>query len=129
MLGTDLVGLGRLAMSAEPGAGGLVLLPYLDGERTPDLPDAIWTLGGLTRTNATPEDLARAAVEGMLCGLADGMDVLQAQGLQYRRSSNKWRSAPPAKLPGRCAHAMGGQIYRTGPVIPRWFVRWRFGRG
>ena len=85
MLGTDLVGLDRLAMSAQPGAGGLVLLPYLDGERTPDLPDATGTLGGLTRTNATPANLARAAVEGMLCGLADGMDALKGQGLQTRR--------------------------------------------
>jgi xylulokinase len=85
MLGTDLVGLDSLAMRAEPGAGGLVLLPYLDGERTPDLPDATGTLGGLTRANATPENLARAAVEGMLCGLADGMDALRAQGLKTRR--------------------------------------------
>jgi xylulokinase len=85
MLGTDLVGLDRLAMSADPGAGGLVLLPYLDGERTPDLPDATGTLGGLTRVNATPQNLARAAIEGMLCGLADGMDALRAQGLQTRR--------------------------------------------
>jgi len=86
MLGTDLVGLDRLAMSAEPGAGGLVLLPYLDGERTPDLPDATGTLGGLTRTNATPENLARSAVEGMLCGLADGMDALRAQGMETRQA-------------------------------------------
>jgi xylulokinase len=85
MLGTDLAGLDRLAMSAEPGAGGLALLPYLDGERTPDLPDATGTLGGLTRANATAQNLARAAVEGMLCGLADGMDALGAQGLQARR--------------------------------------------
>lgn len=85
MLGTDLDGLNRLAISAEPGAGGLVLLPYLDGERTPDLPCATATLGGLTRTNATPENLARAAVEGMLCGLADGIDALRSQGLQARR--------------------------------------------
>lgn len=85
MLGTDLVGLDRLAMRAEPGSGGLVLLPYLDGERTPDRPDASGTLGGLTRANATPENLARAAVEGMLCGLADGMDALRAYGLQARR--------------------------------------------
>jgi xylulokinase len=85
MLGTDLAGLDRLAMSAEPGAGGLVLLPYLDGERTPDLPEATGTLGGLTRANTTPQNLARAAVEGMLCGLADGMDALTAQGLKTRR--------------------------------------------
>jgi xylulokinase len=85
MLGTDLIGLDRLALSAEPGAGGLVLLPYLDGERTPDLPDATGTLGGLTRTNATPENLARSAVEGMLCGLADGMDALRAEGMETRQ--------------------------------------------
>ena len=85
MLGIDLDGLNRLAISAEPGAGGLVLLPYLDGERTPDLPHATGTLGGLTRTNATPGNLARAAVEGMLCGLADGIDALRSQGLQARR--------------------------------------------
>ena len=85
MIGTDLAGLDRLALSAKPGAGGLVLLPYLDGERTPDLPDATGTIGGLTRANATPQNLARAAVEGMICGLADGMDALRAQGLQTRR--------------------------------------------
>lgn len=85
MLGTDLAGLDRLAMNAEPGAGGLILLPYLDGERTPDLPNATGTLGGLTRANATPPNLARAAIEGMLCGLGDGLDALRAHGLQTRR--------------------------------------------
>ncbi len=85
LLGTDLAGLERLALAASPGAGGLSLLPYLDGERTPDLPTATGTLGGLTRGNATPENLARAAVEGMLCGLADGVDALEAQGVETRR--------------------------------------------
>ena len=85
MLGTDLAGLDELALSATAGAGGLALLPYLDGERTPDLPTATGTLGGLTRENATPANLARAAVEGMLCGLADGVDALVAQGLQTSR--------------------------------------------
>ena len=85
MLGTDLPGLDKLALGAEPGAGGLVLLPYLDGERTPNLPAATGTLGGLTRTNATPQNLARAAVEGMLCGLSDGMAALKSQGVQTRR--------------------------------------------
>ncbi|MBV9831695.1 MAG: xylulokinase [Marmoricola sp.] len=85
VLGTDLAGLDALACAATAGAGGLSLLPYLDGERTPDLPTATGTLGGITRTNATPENLARAAVEGMLCGLADGVDALLAQGLETRR--------------------------------------------
>jgi len=113
MLGTDLVGLDRLAISAGPGAGGLVLLPYLDGERTPDLPDATGTLGRITRTNATPENLARAAVEGMLCGLADGMDALRAQGLTTRR----------VLLIGGAAHSQAVQeiapsIFGTPVTVP-----------
>ncbi|HSK28233.1 MAG TPA: xylulokinase [Jiangellales bacterium] len=86
MLGTDLNGLDRLALAAEPGAGGLVLLPYLDGERTPDLPDATGSLHGMTRTTMTPENVARAAVEGMLCGLADGVQALRDQGVPVRRA-------------------------------------------
>jgi xylulokinase len=85
MLGTDLGGLEELALEGAPGAEGLVLLPYLDGERTPDLPYATGTLGGITRANATPANMARAAVEGMLCGLADGVDALAAVGMAVRR--------------------------------------------
>ncbi|MEO7061317.1 MAG: xylulokinase [Lapillicoccus sp.] len=85
MLGTDLDGLERLALAAAPGAGGLTLLPYLDGERTPDLPAARGTLGGMTRATMTPENLARAAVEGMLCGLADGLDALRDNGVPVDR--------------------------------------------
>ena len=81
LLGTDLAGLDALALQAPPGAGGLVLLPYLDGERTPDLPDATGTLTGLTRASMTPQCLARAAVEGMLCGLGDAVGALARQGV------------------------------------------------
>ena len=85
MLGVDLAELDRLALAAGPGAGGLTLLPYLDGERTPDLPDSTGTLSGLTRTNATPENLARAAVEGMLCNLVGGVDALRRHGVAVER--------------------------------------------
>ncbi|HZC27830.1 MAG TPA: xylulokinase [Actinopolymorphaceae bacterium] len=85
MLGADLARLDRLALAAKPGAGGLVLLPYLDGERTPNLPDAAGSLHNLRRAAMTPENLARAAVEGLLCGLADGLDALRAQGVVVRR--------------------------------------------
>jgi xylulokinase len=84
MLGVDLATLDRLAQST-PDSDGLVLLPYLDGERTPALPSATGLLHGLTRHNATPAHLARAAVEGMLCGLADGLDRLREEGIQVRR--------------------------------------------
>ena len=85
LLGVDLARLDELALS-RPDSGGLVLLPYLDGERTPDLPSARGLLHGLTRANATPAHLARAAVEGLLCGLADGVDALRAQGVRIDRA-------------------------------------------
>jgi xylulokinase len=85
MLGVDLDRLTALALSARPGAGGLTMLPYLAGERTPNRPDATGELHGLTGPNATAENLARAAVEGMLCGLADGLDAIRGAGLAVRR--------------------------------------------
>jgi xylulokinase len=85
LLGVDLDGLSRLALSAPPGAGGLVLVPYLEGERTPDRPDSTGALHGLTLTTAEPAQLARAAVEGLLCGLADGLDAVAAAGTPVRR--------------------------------------------
>jgi xylulokinase len=78
LLGTDLGGLSKLALSAEPGAGGITLLPYLDGERTPDRPGATGVLRGLTTRNATRENLARAAVEALLASLADAADRIAA---------------------------------------------------
>lgn len=85
LLGTDLDGLAALALDAVPGAEGLVMLPYLDGERTPNLPTARGSLHGMTRSNMTPGNVARAAVEGMLCGLADALDALARQTQPPRR--------------------------------------------
>jgi xylulokinase len=85
MLGVDLATLDRLALAADPGAGSLVFLPYLDGERTPELPTATGSLHGLTRAAMTPANLARAAVEGMVCGLADGLEALRATGVSVQR--------------------------------------------
>lgn len=85
LLGVDMTEFDRLAGTAEPGACGLTLLPYLDGERTPNLPDATGTLFGMRRDNMTSGNLARAAVEGMLCGLATGLDAVRAQGLDAQR--------------------------------------------
>ncbi len=79
MLGTDAAGLSGLALSASPGAGGLAFLPYLDGERTPNRPAANGVLRGLTTCNATPQNLARAAVEAVLCSLADAIDHVTAR--------------------------------------------------
>jgi xylulokinase len=85
ILSVDHDELSRLALSAPPGAEGLVLVPYLEGERTPNRPDATGALHGLRLANATPANIARAAVEGMLCGLADGVDELRRQGVAVER--------------------------------------------
>src|SRR5204862_5043101 len=85
LLGVDLAQLSELALSAPSGSDGLVLVPYLEGERTPNRPDSAGAVPGLTLRNTTPAHLARAAVEGLLCGLADGLDALVEQGAVVRR--------------------------------------------
>jgi xylulokinase len=85
MLGVGHERLSELALSAPAGAGGLTLVPYLEGERTPNRPHATGALHGLRLGNSTPACLARAAVEGLLCGLADGLDALVAEGVEVRR--------------------------------------------
>jgi len=75
LLGCSLAELDALAGSSPPGANGVVLLPYLDGERTPNRPAATGTFSGITSTTERA-DLARAAVEGLLCSLADAVAAL-----------------------------------------------------
>ncbi len=81
-LATDAVGLAALALAAPAGTGGEgpVLVPYFDGERTPNLPAATGLFAGL-RTTTGPEELARAAHDGVLCGLLDGVEALEAAGV------------------------------------------------
>ncbi|WP_240373162.1 xylulokinase [Brevibacterium zhoupengii] len=74
-----------LALASVPGANGLTLVPYFEGERTPNLPHATARLEGMTLANSTPENVARAFVEGMLCGLADGLDAVLRQGVKVQR--------------------------------------------
>jgi xylulokinase len=85
LLGVDHAELSRLALEAPPGADGLVLVPYLEGERTPDRPEATGSLHGLTLATARPPTLARAFVEGVFLGLADGLDAVVAQGVRPGR--------------------------------------------
>ena len=85
ILGVDQPGLSDLALSAPAGADGLVVLPYLEGERTPNLPDASGELHGLRLKTSTAAHLARAAFEGVLCGLADALDAVEARGVVIER--------------------------------------------
>ncbi|WP_334121035.1 xylulokinase [Glutamicibacter sp.] len=85
LLQVSLEELNDLALTAEPGSEGLTLLPYFDGERTPNLPDATGSLHGITRANYTAPNVARSAVEAVVCSLADGLRALEAQGVQAQR--------------------------------------------
>ncbi|MGO2745426.1 xylulokinase [Microbacterium sp.] len=86
LLDVSLDELSALALETEPGAGGLTLVPYFEGERTPNLPDATAELTGMTLSSTTRPNLARAAVEGMLRGLGGGMDALRALGIPLERA-------------------------------------------
>lgn len=79
LLGVSLDELSRLALSAAPGSEGLTFLPYLEGERTPPLPEARGELVGATLANLTPANVARATIEGVLWSLAYGVQVLRDQ--------------------------------------------------
>ncbi|WP_280315769.1 xylulokinase [Nocardia abscessus] len=85
LLGVGLPTLESLAAQAPPGADGLVLLPYLAGERTPNLPHATGSLHGLRPEAMRPATVARAAFEGVLCHLADALDHLTGTGVRPRR--------------------------------------------
>lgn len=109
-LGTDPAGLGELALAAARDPGTAVLVPYFDGERTPDLPHATGTFGGLTNST-TREQLALAAHDGVLCGLLDGADRLTdlgcvADGRVFLIGGGS-RSAAARQ---RCADLMGHEI-------------------
>jgi xylulokinase len=84
LLGVGLQGLDALAMATPLGAGGVIMLPYLDGERTPNRPKATGGLSGL-RSDTTREQVARAAFEGVICGLLDGLDALRLHVPDIRR--------------------------------------------
>jgi xylulokinase len=140
LLGVDHAMLSRLALSAPAGAGGLVLVPYLEGERTPDRPDATGAVHGLTQATADPAHLARAAVEGLLCGLADGLDAIASGGTPVRRvflvgggaqSEAVRRIAPavlgvPVLVPPAGEYVADGAarqaawVLAGGPTAPEW---------
>ena len=111
VLDVDHAELSRLALAAEPGAQGLTLVPYFEGERTPNLPDATASLSGMTLASTSRENLARAAVEGMLPAWAPGSK--RSAHSAFRCSARFSSAAAPS--PRRCA-----------PSRRRcWACRWR----
>lgn len=113
VLGVDHDELGRLALQATPGAGGVVLVPYFEGERTPNLPEATASLTGLTLSSTTRPNLARAAIEGMLCGLADGLAALRDADVALDRVMLIGGAAANPAVP-----AIAAQVFGTDIAVP-----------
>ena len=101
---------GALALSSVPGAHGLTLLPYFEGERTPNRPDATGVFSGMNLTNSNPADFARAMVEGMLCGLTDAVDALIALGVSVHRIVIIGGAAKNCAIPVIASALMGREV-------------------
>jgi xylulokinase len=140
LLGVDHAGLASLALQARSGADGLTLVPYFEGERTPNKPDATAALHGMTLASTTRPNLARAAVEGLLCGLADGLDAVVATGVRPSRvllvggaaASEAVRTAaaetlglvvdvpPPGEYVADGAARQAAWVLASSPSAPTW---------
>jgi sugar (pentulose or hexulose) kinase len=78
--------LSKLAADVPPGCAGLLWLPFLVGERVPDLPLATGTLLGLRPGLLRAGHLYRAALEGTSLNLGAGLDRLRGTRAADRRS-------------------------------------------
>jgi xylulokinase len=105
--------LGELALDAPPGAEGVVLVPYFEGERTPNLPNETAQISGLTLANNTRVNVARAAIEGMLCGLNAGLDALRAAGVVCERI---FLVGGAGKNPA--VQVIAGEIFGVPVIVP-----------
>lgn len=149
LLDVDRTAFDQLALRSAPGAGGTVLVPYFDGERTPNRPDATGAILGL-RSDVSREQLARAAVEGVVCGLLEGLDALEHAGVETRRGrllllgggarSAAYRqvladlSGRPVTVTEHAEHVAAGACLQaaavtTGSAVDTLAEAWGVGRG
>ncbi|MCR8898282.1 xylulokinase [Gordonia sp. GONU] len=110
MLGVDLDEFARLAISAEPGAGGLTMVPWFAGERSPNLPDASGTLTGITAGNFTSASIARAAIEGLVSSLVYCREKIEEQGVHVDRVLLTGGGAKSAAVRTIAPALFGGEV-------------------
>lgn len=110
ILGKTHLEVGELALSTSAGAHGLTLLPYFEGERTPNRPDATGVFAGMNLNNSNPADIARAMIEGMLCGLTDAIDALIALGVSVERIVIIGGAAKNPAIPVIASALMGREV-------------------
>jgi xylulokinase len=85
LLGCTYAELSALALQARPGADGLTLLPFFEGERTPDLPLARASLHDASLASFTRPNFARAVIEGTMASQVGMLDAMNDCGLRPDR--------------------------------------------
>lgn len=125
LLAQDIAGFNHLLHQAEPGAGGIRMLPFFNGERVPELPHARGSIHNLDSENFTQVNLCRAVVESATYGLRYGLDLFRQQGITPREirltgggaRSKPWREivanvmgCPVVSLKVKETAALGGAI-------------------
>jgi xylulokinase len=121
----DVKAFGEQATEAPVGADGIVVLPFFNGERTPNLPNGRASVNGITAANFKKENLARAALESAIFGMRIGLEGFNGLGFKAKEirltgggsKSPLWQSIVsnvmnlPVRIPaGSEAAAMGGAI-------------------
>jgi xylulokinase len=81
LFGLDLAAFNQAVAESPIGAQGVLMLPFLNGERVPALPHATGAILGLNASNLNAANLCRAAVEGTTFGLRYGLDLLRSAGM------------------------------------------------
>lgn len=76
LLGLTVENIDPILVETKPGADGLTFLPFLNGERTPDLPNARGSLHGISAVNYSPANLLRSVIEGVTFGILNGLDLI-----------------------------------------------------
>jgi xylulokinase len=104
---------GELALKSAPGASGVKVIPYLEGERTPNLPDATASVEGITLANGTRENFARACIEGMLRGLALGSELIEQAGHSVKSISLIGGAAA-----NKAVRVIAAEIFNAEVVFP-----------
>jgi xylulokinase len=112
-LDIDFARLDELALAAPDGSEGLTVLPYFEGERVPNRPSANGTLFGITNSNLTPSNLARAFIEGTLLSLNNCLTQAQAFNMPLNRIFLIGGSAQ-----SRAVQAIAPKIFTNEIILP-----------
>jgi xylulokinase len=110
-LGLSFDEFSNLALNAQAGAGGLQLITHFDGERTPNLPQAKGRFHGITHANFTKENMARAAIEGVVASMVYATQAVEKLGVKYERVLLIGGAAKNPAVQQICANLFGKTIH------------------